>query len=130
MKHWLYSRRSAGSRGFVLVSTIVCLMIASAITANVMRRVLRQRQESRQRLWHDQADWLAVSGIQRAQAKLAVDPEYPGETWLPNLTQGAQVSIQCDDQQIEVIAHFPFDEMAPHQRARVSRTVPRQTSRP
>ena len=119
------SKRIAAHRGFVLVSTIVCLMIASAITANVMRRVLKQRQVSQRRHWQDQADWLAVSAVLRAQEKLATDPNYSGETWEPSLSRGAKVSIQCDDDRILIVADYPFDPLAPNQRARSSQTVSR-----
>jgi len=118
------SRQRGPHRGFVLISTIVCLMVASAVTANVMRRVVRQRRESQQRQWQDQAAWLAEAGMRHAATKLAQDPDYAGETWEPAIKGGAQVVITRKSSQLRVTADCPFEKLAPHRRARHSIEFP------
>jgi len=68
-------------RGMILILVLVCLAVAAALIVVAVRRAVvvnRGAQLAGQNL---QAAWLAESGLQRAAARLAADPEYSGETW-------------------------------------------------
>jgi hypothetical protein len=80
-----------------------------------------------------QAGWLAESGVQRAEARLAADAHYRGETWKisaadfgnESAVDDGLVTIRVepvagkpDRRAVHVEADFPFD---PVQRARETR---------
>ena len=68
-------------RGLTSVAVLVCLIIITMISGAVIRVGLAPRDEVRAEERSLQAEWLAEAGIQRALARLAVDPAYTGETW-------------------------------------------------
>jgi len=62
-----------------LVGLVLAMMaIASLLNIGLARRTRARTEERRL-----QAEWLAESGLERAAAKLAAAPDYPGETWEP-----------------------------------------------
>ncbi len=80
-------------RGGALIVVLVCITVASAILVSLVRLGVAQRREAEVRDWETQAVWLAESGLDRAAARLAVDPKYGGETWtIPSSVFGGNKS--------------------------------------
>jgi len=127
-----------GRRGAVLLVAIVCIAVASVIFLSLLRLSVAERRRVETEAWQVQAAWLAESGIERAAARLAADPEYQGETWaLPaDLLGGrydAVVKIRVetipDDEPrrlVHVEADYPDD---PQNRARRSKQVVMEVER-
>jgi hypothetical protein len=65
----------------VLLVVIVCLTVAMVLGALVVKMAALERLAGDAQLRSTQAEWLAESGIERAAARLAANPEYAGETW-------------------------------------------------
>jgi hypothetical protein len=63
------------------VAALVCLLVMTLICASLLRTIQAQRALVRNEERRLQADWLAESGLERAYARLAIDPAYAGETW-------------------------------------------------
>ena len=88
-------------RGAVLVAALVCIAVASLMFLAILRTAVAQRNAVRTEAWRQQAVWLAESGLGRAAAKLAADPDYQGETWIVPAEQfssddGAVVTIEIE----------------------------------
>lgn len=65
----------------MLLTVMICLVIALSVGAAVVRTGLARRGQARAEERRLQADWLAESGLERASARLADAPDYAGETW-------------------------------------------------
>jgi hypothetical protein len=65
----------------ITIAVLVCLVVITMIGAGLLRLVSSQRVMIRGEERGMQSEWLAESGIERAVARLASDPEYRGETW-------------------------------------------------
>lgn len=103
-------------RGFVLAGTIVCMLVASIVTASVMQRSVRHRLEVQRRMWQSQADWLAQAGLKLATQRITAAEDYQGETWRPQLDDArlsavAKVEIEMLDRDgqrwIHVLVNYP-----------------------
>ena len=68
-------------RGMLAIGVLVCLIVLTLIAGAILRTGAAQREEGRSRERRLQAEWLAEAGLQRALARLDVDPGYSGETW-------------------------------------------------
>lgn len=68
-------------RGTILLLVLVSVLIAGALMASVVRSTTLRRAQQRQEFARWQASRLADSGLARAAARLASDPNYRGETW-------------------------------------------------
>lgn len=68
-------------RGTILLLVLVCVLIAGALMASVVRSTTLRRAQQRQEFARWQASRLADSGLARAAARLASDTNYRGETW-------------------------------------------------
>jgi hypothetical protein len=109
---------------------IVCLIVAMAIFASIMKRVVLQREMIDRQAWQLQAAWLAESGLERAAWRLSEDPDYSGETW--NVPAEAlsgpavaviEISVHALPEQprrrlVEIQADYPDD---PQHRCRASK---------
>src|SRR5262249_50412500 len=73
--------RKRQSRGLTAVAVLVCLVIITMISGAILKVGLAQRDQVRSQERRLQAEWLAESGIQRALARLALEPDYRGESW-------------------------------------------------
>jgi hypothetical protein len=105
----------------ITVVVLVCLLVITLIGAGLLRIVGSQRTLIQGEERGLQADWLAESGIERAAARLAIDPDYRGETWsIPADALGgpspAVVSIKAgphrdgpDRRLVTVQADYPSD---------------------
>jgi type II secretory pathway component PulK len=68
-------------RGAALMAALVCMLVASVLAGSVLRAVVRDQRQSRERLRRTQAAWLAEAGVERAAAQLRARGDYDGETW-------------------------------------------------
>lgn len=113
-------RRPAGRpRGAALVVAIVCLAIASMLLVSVARLTVIRCGAARDEQWRVQACWLANSALDRAAARLRVDPQYRGETWkIPAESLGGAsagvvrieveaIASRADARRVRVVADYP-----------------------
>jgi Tfp pilus assembly protein PilX len=77
----IVARAKQPSRGLTVVAVLVCLIILTLISGAILKASAARRQLAAKEERRLQAEWLAESGTQRAIARLARDPDYPGETW-------------------------------------------------
>jgi hypothetical protein len=63
------------------VAVLVCLVIVTMISGALLKIGVAHRDFVRVQERKLQAEWLAQSGIDRALARLAAQPDYTGETW-------------------------------------------------
>ncbi|MBN2580408.1 MAG: hypothetical protein JXB10_15600 [Pirellulales bacterium] len=68
-------------RGMILILVLVCLAVAAMVIVVAVRRAVVADRGAQHAGWNLQAAWLAESGVQRAAARLADDPQYAGQTW-------------------------------------------------
>ncbi len=119
-----------GRRGAVLMTMMVCLVIALAIGGALLRTGMARRGQARAEERRLQAAWLAESGLERASDRLREAPDYAGETWeIPAEDLGGRdgglVTIAVEPVQghplrrlIRVRADYPRD---PSRRSRISK---------
>jgi Tfp pilus assembly protein PilV len=67
--------------GVVLLIVLVCLAVAMALVVGWAKIAVLQSRQARGAEDRLQAVWLAESAIERAMARLQIDPDYQGETW-------------------------------------------------
>jgi hypothetical protein len=60
---------------------LVCLLVSAVVLASLLKLALLHDGQLARVQMRLQAGWLADSGLERAMARLAVDPAYTGETW-------------------------------------------------
>jgi Tfp pilus assembly protein PilX len=125
-------RLGYGNRGAVLLVLLVGLGVAATVTFAVVRLAAAGRQSLDRQVREAQAAWLAESALDRAAARLAADPNYPGETWTLSAEDlagrdAASVAIRVepeagrpDRRRVSVEAVYPDD---PRLRARQTRDV-------
>jgi type II secretory pathway pseudopilin PulG len=124
--------RQKPPRGMTAVAVLICLIVVTMISGALLRVGLTHRDQVRSQEQRLQAEWLAESGIQRAIARLASDPKYPGETWEIGAkeldsTEPASIAITIDRPpdtprrvSVRVRADYPRD--LPH-RSRHSKKI-------
>jgi hypothetical protein len=104
--------------GYLLLSVLVCLAVVMALGTAWLRNVGLERAHIRADVCGAQAELLATSGLSRAQARLAANPGYEGETWRINgddLPSGEAVVIitvdaasdKAEARRVEVVAEYP-----------------------
>ena len=77
-------RKVAGrSKGFGLALGLIALVIFLAVFGALLGRVSASRRVVRLEEGRRQSAWLARSGLELASDRLASDPDYRGETWMP-----------------------------------------------
>ncbi len=74
-------------RGMILPIVLIGLLVVALIGSAMARTVLLQHRSARRAEQEQQAAWLADSALQRAQARLASDADYTGETWIVSAAQ-------------------------------------------
>lgn len=119
-------------RGAVVLMALVCIAVAAVMFMALLRLFVMERGALRTEAWKAQAAWLVESGLERAAARLAADPEYQGETWqIPGDALGGDDSAvvrievrtvpeQSDRRLVHVRADYPDD---PQHRARESKQL-------
>lgn len=122
-------RRGESRSGAALVIALICLLLVGVLAATLARSAVLQHDQVAQEEWQIQAECLAASALERAAARIATDPMYPGEDWLPTSAGSespigrVRIDVVADDMRpsarlVRVTADVPD---APHRRARVSR---------
>lgn len=118
--------------GLVLAIALVAIAIASVVLLAIVKTAVAERRAMDVRQWQAQALWLADSGLERAAARLAADPDYRGETWhVPadeldgKAAAVVRIEIEPDGaiesrRQIRVQADYPDTSL---NRARCSRQI-------
>jgi type II secretory pathway component PulK len=108
-------------RGVVLLAVIVLVGVASLVAVSILKLAAARRETLRGELRQLQSDWLAESGLERAAARLAADPRYPGETWIldPETLGGRDAAVvrievqpvpgQAGRRLVRVRADYPDD---------------------
>jgi hypothetical protein len=128
----------ARSRGMTVVVLLVCLIIVTLISGEVLKVGLARRDFVRASERRLQAEWLVESGLERVRARLALDRDYAGETWQLSasdlgLPEGGRSSSAAEkvDQEAAVISiavmRVPGD--ADRRRVRVQADYPRDAPR-
>lgn len=77
-------RSSSGrhARGGVIVAAVlVCLLVASMLGLSLIRTMLVYHRQMQAAASNQQCFWLAEAAVERAERRLADDPDYEGETW-------------------------------------------------
>ncbi|MBX6314323.1 MAG: hypothetical protein IRY99_15630 [Isosphaeraceae bacterium] len=74
-------QRARRRRGALAIVVVICLVLVAMFCATLFRVSLARREQVRGEEYRLQAAWLAESGLERAAARLAESPAYPGETW-------------------------------------------------
>ncbi len=117
-----YRRKAA-----ISVMVMLVLLLLSGMMAAQVRRVLSDRRQSRQEVFHLQAEHLAQAGMIKAAAAWNTLGEYQGEDWnLPagiiHQTNSAAVEIRISgDGECRVIARYPANYEVPFQVTRTQR---------
>ena len=73
--------RRSNRRGLAIVPAFVCLVLVTLFCGVLLKLAASHRVLVRSESRKTQADWLVESGLERASARLSVDPQYRGETW-------------------------------------------------
>lgn len=103
-------------RGAALVIALVLLTVASLMSVLLLQTLMAHARQLQRLPWRLQAEALADAGMRRATARLAVAPDYTGETWaiaahqLHDEYNSARVEIRRDGDTVTVIAHYPDRE--------------------
>jgi hypothetical protein len=116
----------------VLAAALACLFLSVLLSAGLAAAAVHRHRQLQRQARDVQAAWLAESAVQRAAARLAIDPAYAGETWsVPAADFGgkyagrAVITIAADEdladrRRVTVEAIYPDD---PIDRTRVEKTV-------
>lgn len=70
------------SNGLAMLIVIAVVAASALLIAGVMTSIVSNHRQARLRHEHRQCRLLAEAGLARAEALLATDAEYSGETWL------------------------------------------------
>lgn len=73
--------RSNRRRGLTSVVALIALVIIALVCAAILKVGLSRRVDLAGTERRLQADWLAESALDRASSRLALAPDYGGETW-------------------------------------------------
>ena len=131
MNHRFVDRNFRPS-GSIAIVALVCLAVASMLSAGILRKVQLQRRSLERADWVIQSEILAESAVSRAVARLADDETYVSETWkleaddLDGIHSGqveiefSSVDPEASTRTLTVVADFPNDL---HHRVRTRRIV-------
>ena len=121
---------AACRRGAFIIVVMVCLLVAGMLLGSLLKLALLQARQLECEQARQQAAWLADSGLDRAVARLASDPAYPGESWNIEAAQlgGSdaalvEIRVQQDetrDSHRAVVVAATFSADGPHP-ARITR---------
>ncbi len=122
-------------RAVLLISVLVCLSVVMALFGVWLRTVSLERRQLQSQQDGMQAEYLARSGMARAEAQLAAEPNYAGETWRIDQESlgarcGATVAIHVEAvpdepqaRRVRVEADFPPQGTARTRRSRENTIV-------
>lgn len=108
-------------QGAALLVALVCVSIAVAVMAGIVRLAIQAHREVSLEQRRTQARWILESAVDRATSQLARDGEYRGEHWSISAGElgsrdNAEVRIQvervdgqADWREVHIIANHPVD---------------------
>lgn len=64
-----------------MIVAMVCTLLATMILGAMLKLAMVHRRQMRAEQQSVQADWLAISGVERAVSRLSEDRNYRGELW-------------------------------------------------
>jgi hypothetical protein len=117
-------------RGMVAVAIVAILIVLVILSGSLLRVIWLRHADLRASERRLQAEWLAESGLDRAAAKLALDPGYKGETWAiaaSDLGGRDEATVKIvvssvpgkpDRRAVRVAADYPVDEPRRHRQSR------------
>ena len=73
--------RNRGRRAFSTFLVLCCLGLVMMLSAAAVKIAFASHQAVQTAAWNAETLWLVESGLQKAQAALAADEKYAGETW-------------------------------------------------
>ena len=73
--------RAAPRSGVVMIATVVCLLLTTALLASLLKSAGSRVRHNRQIGMRVQTEWLAESAADRAMWQLGQQPQYQGEVW-------------------------------------------------
>lgn len=127
-------------RGGILIVAMVCMLLATMILGAMLKLTMMHGRQMRTEQYSVQADWLAVSAVERAASRLFDDRSYSGEVWeieaglIGGVYDGRaeiRVTPSAEDQDeysVTVVAVYPLHSPQPMRR---TKTVSiRMTSQP
>ena len=105
-------------RGTVLIIAVVLLLVATGLSAELLRGVVADARQLRSDCQTVQAERLAEAGLARAAVRLAADRSYTGEEWTVQLPDGAGlVRIRITDsggnRSVQATAVWPAGKSRP-----------------
>jgi hypothetical protein len=135
----IQQRTLPARRGVTIVPVIAVFMVAITLAAAWAKGTVGRFRDQQLREEHVQVEWLATSGVRRATARRAADPDYAGESWrIPadelGLRGDAEVQIRIETREpvagesadatpvLQIIAVARYPANLP--RVRATRTVP------
>ena len=122
-------------RAVSVLVVLVCITLAAAMCVVLVKNVAIGRQAAKVRALNLQADWLVESGMERAARRLAVDPNYRGETWTLSAEDfgrhdGGLIEITVravdgrpNERTVQVRADYPNHPQDRHRRTRRATVV-------
>jgi hypothetical protein len=64
-----------------MIVVVVCLIVSGVLLASLLKTALLQDRLLTIEQYRAQSGWLAEAGLERAAGRLALAPDYAGETW-------------------------------------------------
>jgi hypothetical protein len=64
-----------------MIVVLVCLIVSGMLLASLLKTALLQDRQLTIEQYRSQSGWLAEAGLERAAGRLALAPDYAGETW-------------------------------------------------
>jgi hypothetical protein len=103
----------------MIVAALVCLLVVTSIVGSMLQSALRARRQLHAERNRRQTELLLEAGANRAAARLAVEGEFRGDTWiLPadeivGLGEGrvtSEITRNSDTEvwQLQIVAEYPL----------------------
>lgn len=112
--------------GAILVSALVCLLVALSLVTTMIASTLHRRMQLKQERQARQAVHLLQAGHDRARQQLATFAGYEGETWWPAVSPSEFAEVRIATSQstentvrVTVTALYPIDKPRAVRRSRV-----------
>jgi hypothetical protein len=120
-----------------MIVVLVCLIVSGMLLASLLQTALLQDRQLVYVQYRSQTAWIADAGLERALGRLALAPEYEGETWNIDSdyfggSDSAVVVIRVEKEEIRpsrrrIVVEAVFPSEGPQQ-ARLTRRVTVNTS--
>ncbi|MGD9646189.1 MAG: hypothetical protein AB7U73_10800 [Pirellulales bacterium] len=126
------SRQTLRRRGATTIFLVVSLAVLGVVCAATFQAIALRQRLARHEQYRDQAWWLAEAGLERALARLQVEPSYTSETWHISATElggasDALVTVQVHAvgeesgrREVVAVADYPVGAGAVRQTRRLS----------